>query len=320
MFPEKLKYRIKEGAGRVSHVWHSIADLHPKLLILAYHRVLPKIKDNPLKTIVSREAFIKQINLLAEKFSVVSLSEAITHCQGGGMDKKTEVVLTFDDGYRDNYETAFPLLKEKGLPATFFITTDYIGSDFPLWDWEVIMRLSSNINIDEVRVEEYSLKRQAGESQLSFAFRLFEAMRYSDGQILHSVIDFLRERTPSCDFGGDGFMNWAQIKQMSEGGMEIGAHGASHRSLGTMSLAEASDEITKSKLIIESNTGKDCRCFAFPFGSKKDYNEALIEKVREAQFKACFLNIHGYNRIRPGIFCFKRIIMKEHTNPGFLLG
>lgn len=320
MFPEKLKYYLKESSRRINHVRNSIADLRPKLLILVYHRVLPKITDNPLETIVSREAFITQTDLLAAKFPIVSLSEAISHCQRGAKNKEIKVALTFDDGYRDNYETAFPVLEKKGLPAAFFVTTDYVGSDMPLWDWEAIMRLSYNANIDEVRTERCTLKRKEGESQLSFALRLFQAMRYTDALTLRSVMDFLRQAAPACDFRDDGFMSWTQIKDMSGAGMEIGAHGASHRSLGSMPLAEASDEIIKSKLLIEENTQKDCCWFAFPFGSKRDYNEALIEKVKEAQFRACLLNIHGYNHMASDTFCLKRIIMKESTNLNFLLG
>jgi len=306
--------------NKIIHWSNLLTDPDPKLLILTYHRIVPEIKNNPLKTIVPLNVFMKQADAIAKKFSVISLNEAVNQIREGRIKDKIQVVFTFDDGYRDNYETLFPFLSKKGLPAAFSITTDCVGSDLPLWDWEMIMRLSSNENIDEVMAEGYSLKRQAGEAQLSFALRLFEAMRYSDGRILRSVIDFLRERTPGYDFGGDGFMSWAQIKQMSDAGMDIGAHGVSHRSLGTMPLDEASDEILKSKLLIEANTRRDCYFFAFPFGSKRDYNETLIGKVKEARFKACLLNIHGYNRIKPGAFCFKRIIMDESTNPHFLLG
>ncbi len=302
------------------HYNNLLTDPEPKLLILTYHRILPEIKHNPLKTIVSLKAFTKQVDVIANKYPVISLNEAVSQIHEGRIKDKIQVVFTFDDGYRDNYETLFPFLRQKGLPAAFSITTGYVGSDLPLWDWEMIMRLSSDENIDEVRADTYSLKRRSGEAQLSFAFRLFEAMRYSDGRISRLVMDFLRERTSGYDFGGDGLMSWAQIKEMSDAGMDIGAHGVSHRSLGAMPLGEASDEILNSKLLIEANTRRDCYFFAFPFGSKKDYSEALIEKVKEARFKACLLNIHGYNRIKPGAFCFKRIIMKESTDPDFLLG
>lgn len=107
---------------------------------------------------------------------------------------------------------------------------------------------------------------------------------------------------------------------MNEAGIEVGSHGASHRSLASIPFEEAADEIKRSKELIEQGIGSPCRHFAFPFGSRNDYNEKLIDYVREAGFISSLTNIHGYNCLPADPFRLKRIIMEEATSINCLLG
>lgn len=312
---------LKHG---IRHYMNRLMDPLPKILVLTYHRVLPEIRCNPLKTIVSLNIFTKQVDALRSKFPIISLSEAVKQMREGYAKNRIQAVLTFDDGYRDNYEAVFPILTKRGFPAVFSIATGYVGSGMPLWDWEIIIRMNTREDINEIKTPKNIFKRRANESQSSFTFRIFEEMKSADMETIQGVIAFLRKATAAkagpYDFRDDGFMDWAQIRQMSQAGMEMGAHGTTHRSLSRMSLDEAVDEIKKGKLEVESNTGKPCLHFAFPFGSQKDYNQELINNVKEAGFQTCLLNIHGYNRMERDNFCFKRIIMEESTNIDYLLG
>lgn len=310
--------------SKITHWNNLLTDPAPKLLILTYHRILPEIKFNPLKTIVSLNTFIKQIDVLTKKFSIISLSEAVSQMREGQVKNKIQVVFTFDDGYRDNYEIVFPLLSKRKLPAVFFISTDYVGSNMPLWDWEIIIRMTIYGDINEIKTPKSIFKRRINESRSSFAFRIFEEMKSADIGTVQNILGFLRKETAAKtgfhDFKGDGFMNWTHIRQMSQAGMEIGAHGTTHRPLLRIPFGEAVDEIRKSKLSIENNTGKPCLHFSFPFGSQKDYNRALIDSVKDAGFQTCMLNIHGYNHMERDGFCFKRIIMENSTDIKHLLG
>jgi peptidoglycan/xylan/chitin deacetylase (PgdA/CDA1 family) len=259
-----IKTIIKKEARRINHWKNVIIDPRPKLSVLLYHRVMPEVKKNKLNTVVSIAAFEKQIDQLSCKYRIVSLAEAIS---GVGSDK-TRVALTFDDGYWDNYEIAFPILKKKGIPATFFITTDYID----------------------------------------------EKARFSDNRVIN------KKTGQPYEFIKDRFMTWSEAKRMGDAGMEIGAHGVTHDSLTAMSIDAARREIFDSKSIIEKNIGKPCNHFSFPFGSRRDYNDCLVDIVREAGFKRCMLNIHGYNYDDDKEFCLKRIIMDEFTDTAHILG
>lgn len=319
-YGRRYYYEIKR---KINHWKNLLVDSKPKLLILVYHRILPQVKFNPLYTIISLEAFIKQIDILARKYPVISLRDAINQCQSGLAKSKTQVVLTFDDGYRDNYEIVFPILKQKGLAATFFLVTDYIDSNRPLWDWEIITIVNNDKTINCVRIEDKIIYQKDKESRLFFALRVFDKMKSMNTETRQKIIDFLKDNSKNNLLYGytkDSCITWEQARKMSQDGMEIGNHSISHGSLSKIPLDEAKYEIRKSKEVIENNIKKPCIHFAFPFGSQRDYNQNLLDCVKNVGFRSCLLNIHGYNHIKRDSFCFKRIIMEEFTDLKYLLG
>ena len=274
-------------------------------MVLAYHRVLLESRPGPLNNTVSFQAFEKQVCALAKRFPVISLCEAADQCMAGYAKAATQIVLTFDDGYQDNYEIVFPFLKKKGFRATFFLAAEYIDSNGPLWDVEVIRILQANPSIKSVEVDGRMIKQGMVEPRLPFIFRLLDEMK---------PLGFAQRRMAISSLGGhtksvDRCMTWGEVREMSQAGMEIGSHGLSHRALTRIPYLEAQEAIRGSKEIIESRIGAKCRHFSFPFGGKQDYNQALINYVKETGYKTCLLNIHGYNRVKECGFCFKRMIM-----------
>ena len=114
------------------HAYNAHFDRSPKLLVLVYHRVLEQIQPNPLDTKVTLRTFKNQLDGLLRRYPVISLDEAIRQCRSGEIKAPIQAVVTFDDGYADNYEIAFPILREKGVCASFFLVTDYIEKKRPL--------------------------------------------------------------------------------------------------------------------------------------------------------------------------------------------
>lgn len=310
-------YGIKRG---LAHAKSLLTDRNPKLLVITYHRVKPETGPNPLNTIISTETFVKQVDRLAGKIPVISLEDAVSQCRKGQIKRGIQAVLSFDDGYADNYEVAFPILKRKGLPAVFFLSTGYISKGSPLWDSEVILRILDT-KAERIDAGSYVSGKTGSESLTSFAFRVFDELKSKDFPTVEKTVSYLKEkRSPGYDSRGDHCMGWNQAAEMAEAGMEIGAHGVTHRSLSRIPLPEAIEEIRESKSAVEKNTGRPCLNFAFPFGSRKDYSDALIGEVKKAGFNTCLLNIHGYNHMRPDFFSLRRIIMDEDTDLRFLLG
>jgi len=317
------KRYIKRNIRKINHLKNSITDPLPKLIILVYHRVLPEFKFNPFNTIISLKTFTKQIDILAKKYPIISLSDSINQCKSGYVKDKIQVVLTFDDGYRDSYEIIYPILKEKGLLASFFIVTDYIDNNRPIWIEELVKILYINKDIRRVEVAGKVICQEIMQPRLSFVYLVVDSMKSLTCEARQNILNSLNEQANKKiipDYLNDRCITWEQAKLMSTNGMEIGGHGLSHGSLSRISFNEATQEIKKCKEIIENNIKTSCRNFAFPFGCPKDYNQKLIDYVKDVGFQACLLNIHGYNHIKKDAFCFRRIIMEETTNLDYLLG
>lgn len=311
---------LKRTAG---HVYNLITDRSPKILILAYHRVTPVLAPGPLNNTVSLQAFKKQIFALAREFPVISLSEAVNQYASGSAKAKIQLVLTFDDGYSDNYELVFPFLRMNGFPAAFFLITEYVNSGGPLWDLQIINILKSSPSLRSIQVGNRLIRQGVIEPRPSFIFRVLDQMKsitFSGRQDIIRSLGIKSNNRNESDYAQDRCLTWEEARKMSDAGMEIGSHGLSHRSLAMIPFSEAREEIKESKEIIGRIIEKPCDHFSFPFGGKQDYNQALINYVREAGYKTCLLNIHGYNRIKKDGFCFKRIIMEEKTNVAHMLG
>jgi peptidoglycan/xylan/chitin deacetylase (PgdA/CDA1 family) len=317
------KHYIKRNIRKINHLKNSIADSSPKLIILVYHRVLPEYKFSPFNTIISLKTFTKQIDILAKKYPIIPLSDSVNQCKSGYVKNRIQTVLTFDDGYRDSYEIIYPILKEKGLPASFFIATDYINSSKPIWVDELVKILSINTDIRRIEIADKLIHQKIMQPRLSFIYSLVDSMKSLTSKGRQNILNLLNEQAGKKiipDYLNDRCITWEQAKLMSANGMEIGGHGTSHSSLSRISFTEATQEIRKCKEIIENNIKISCRNFAFPFGCQKDYNQKLIDYVKDVGFQACLLNIHGYNRIKKDTFCFRRIIMEETTDLDYLLG
>ena len=115
-----------------------------KLIVLLYHRVLPELGSNKLGTIVSIDTFKKQINTIKEKYYITSMDDILEQIKNNNIRHKTQVIISFDDGYVDNYKYVFPILSEMNVKATFFLVTDYINSKKSIWDSELATSLEYN--------------------------------------------------------------------------------------------------------------------------------------------------------------------------------
>jgi len=310
--------RTKQFLG---HTYNTFTDNKPKVVILAYHRIVNSPEFDPLNNIITLSTFLRQIDKIAMRYPFVSLTELIKQGNAGQAKAGVKIILTFDDGYRENYEVIFPILRKKGLPATFFLSTDYIETGLLFWDWQLLNLLHKDNSIKSISMDGQIIQKKPFESRLAFAVRILKRMKAFTPKKRQEIIDSLKAKTePSICYLKERCISWQEAKEMGAKGMEIGSHGISHRSLARMPSGEAVEEIKKSKEIIEQKISRPCHYFAFPFGSKYDYSQELIDCVKGAGYKACLLNIHGYNHLEKDNFCFKRIIMEETTNTAFLLG
>ena len=128
---------------------------HDGIIVLTYHRVNDKLPKGEL--VVDPKEFARQmffLNMYRNRFEVISVDKALEWFKGGKTDvgiNKTKIVITFDDGYRDNYINAFPVLKKYKFPAMVFLTTDYIGTNNKRPRYKDVPWERDYLNLDEIK-------------------------------------------------------------------------------------------------------------------------------------------------------------------------
>lgn len=270
--------------------------------ILMYHRVLD---DNDLEKnhtqpglYVSRSILDSQMSYISKKYEVLTLKELTDILSSDRTVPSKCVVITFDDGWRDNYLYAYPILKKYNLPAIIFLTTDFIDSGEIFWFIRVMM-ICRNQNISPFTLAGI-LKKRLRENEALFQnlnMRVFESemidldsfieiIKYFDIDIIKRIIvDLENEGDISAGqtTGKAEMLNWGEILEMSNNMIEFGSHGCSHRILTRLSLKDVEREVIESKKIIEEKLNIKCEFFSYPNG---DHNEEIAETVRKAGFAA----------------------------------
>lgn len=118
---------------------------HKVMIALMYHRVSDDGKWPDIT--VSTENFARQIQYLKNNFKVISGDKMIAELSGDGIRDVNEVIITFDDGFKDNYDYAYPILKSYDMPAIIFVATDYIPHEYALNRSEMMELMGNHIDI-----------------------------------------------------------------------------------------------------------------------------------------------------------------------------
>jgi peptidoglycan/xylan/chitin deacetylase (PgdA/CDA1 family) len=251
--------------------------------ILVYHRV--NDENDPIFPGVPVRAFAEQMQYVAEHYTVCSLDETVERLRADDVPDNL-LTITFDDGYRDNYTNAFPLLNRLGLRATIFLATDAIDSGRILWHDRVFsaLRATRAKALDNLFCggRSYPLrtpgeKRRALIEVLKFLWSLDDRDRSLWVEKLTQQLGV--EEASGCN----GLMlGWDHIRTMSEHHIGFGAHTVTHPILSKLDVGRAKREICESKEIIESNLKLPVKHFAYPVGRREDFNEDVKNELRDA--------------------------------------
>lgn len=265
------------------------------LLILNYHNFSKynnyKIKRGNILETGYANNFEKQIRFYNKHFNFCYPEDFFT----GKCDKGINVLITFDDGYKDNYDIALPILKKHDTTAVFFITTNYIGSKNWLWHDRVrYLVVAGKINADEA---EHQLKR------MNLGFTVDEAFK--------DKIETLFQVGPKRLM-----MNWEEVKQMADNGFVIGAHTTNHKVLNSLYENEQQYEIETSINEIKQNLKIKTVHFAFPNGL---YNQITLDILDANNIKYAYTTKNGFNQLDNSKIQLKRIGINASDTIGVIL-
>lgn len=264
--------------------------------ILTYHRVNddrdPFFPGTPTKT------FSAQMGYLADRCHVYSLTEAAQRLASNDVPENA-VVVTFDDGYRDNYTHAFPILKERGIPATVFLATGVIGNGQVLWHDRVFsaFRETRQPALSEYHPDVPFHTLCTIEDKLIVQHAVLRVLRLMNEEDRSSWIARLAERLAVDERAQDLelMLNWEHVKEMRRAGVSFGSHTVSHPILSRLSRDQMRVQIVDSCTDIHRHLGERPQVFAYPNGGKDDFNEVTKDLLQEAGYICAVTTIFGAN-------------------------
>lgn len=286
--------------------------------ILIYHRV--NDDNDPFFPGLPINVFRAQMEYLASKFNIVSLEDATERLQKENVPENA-VVITFDDGYRDNYTNAFPILKDLRIPATIFLATDAIDSRRVLWHDRVFAAFrESRVNVLKgfgSKSEEYRLGTV--EEKLWAQGEALNFIRQHDEQERLLLIDLLIEKlkVPDRKESPGLMLSWEEVREMRNDGLCFGSHTISHPVLSKLSPERSREEVEKSKQIIEERLGTCIQTFAYPNGKEDDFNDETKNLLRDAGYTCALTTKFGTNECGQDLFELRRATPWDQDVRGF---
>lgn len=245
-----------------------------------------------------------------------ALEELYTSCKKGPQrgDRRVPLVLTFDDGYRDNYTCAFALAQELQVPLTIFLIPGYIESGSRFW-WHEADYLVFHTQLDKVEIEGriYHLDNLNERKALAQAIdtRLRHASSVSEREeFLLSVRKLLVESSALLADEQDTLpLTWAEVQAMQESGwVSFGAHTMHHPILAYLSdPAEVQCEVSECRVLLERHLGHPVRSFAYPVGKLEHIGEQGLRAVQEAGYDWAITTIHGFNTRQTDPYLLRRV-------------
>lgn len=252
--------------------------------IIVYHRVCPDPEFRYTDSI-SPQTFERHLRYLSRNHEILSLPDLVDYVQSGESPQARAAAITFDDGYRDNYLYAYPILKRFRAPATFFLATGYIGGGRPFW-WDqvsYVIKHTFTIRLDLGTLGSYWLQSEENRSLVSrMIIERLKTMPDHERNVEIERLCALCEAEVSSRVGEELVLSWKDVEEMDRHGMLFGAHSVNHGILTRMRLDLAKNEIVESKRQLENRLGKAVTCFAYPNG---EHSAALVQLVRTLGFK-----------------------------------
>jgi peptidoglycan/xylan/chitin deacetylase (PgdA/CDA1 family) len=265
-----------------------------RLSVFIFHRVHRQI-DPLFPDEVDAKGFTTVCHWIQRWFNVLPLDEAVVRLREGRLPARA-AALSFDDGYADNHDVAMPLLRQLGLPCTFFVATGFLDGG-RMWNDNVIESIRRTsllaLPLADLLPDLGELPCASIEEKRAAVGAVIARVKYREPAERLALVDEIARRSGAVR-PTDLMMTSEQVRGLREGGMQVGAHTVSHPILARLPADEARREIGQSKRHLEALLGEPVRLFAYPNGKPgEDYVQQSVDIVREAGFDAAFSTAWG---------------------------
>ena len=286
------EFRLEENSRRP----HFSRATTGKYVILCYHRIgtggIPYYSELPA------QEFEKQMHFLSTHYRILPLSQLLKE-MADPSSKTQAVALTFDDGYRGLYNEALPILTKYKIPATVYLTAGVIESGDPAWYDKIflIMLLYPKVTLEIQLDEPRRFLLNSVQARLTAAVEIVSKLRrVPNAERLTRCVELENQVTMPADGLADRMLNWKQVKEMQQQGIEFGAHTMTHPAMSRLEPQEAERELRESKQLIENRLQTPVQDFAYPFGQPWDCSPEVEQQIARIGFRSAVTTSWGVNR------------------------
>lgn len=281
----------------------------PWLTVLTYHRVHDDATGQPFdRTVIDATSHElgRQLETMRRYFTLIGLSELSAHLKGASLPDNPAMV-TFDDGYRDCYDRALPILLAQGVKGVFFVATSYVTHRRMFW-WDRIAYILHQSKLDHIELT-YPVRTSldlggSHERVLKTATNLvknhfgIDVERFLD-ELAHAAgVGFGEELERK--FADQLVMTWDQIRGLQDAGMEVHSHTRTHRVLQTVGPSQLSWELAGARADLEEHLEKRVSGVAYPVGRSVASWPAIRSAVVESGYELGFSNGTGVTPLGSG--------------------
>lgn len=284
-----------------------------KFGILCYHRV--GRGGVPLFSQLLPKAFERQICYLRKHYRIVSLGQLCRELEEVVPVKPT-LALTFDDGYRDLYSCAFPVLRKYEIPATIYLIGKSMETGEAPWYDRIFVALHSTSE-RELEIELGALRRFLLSGPASRAAAAWEIICY-----LRGIPDAQRRKWCAAldarlkvpeEMLENRMLDWAQVREMYRSGISFGAHTMNHPSVSRLDAADLEGELVQSRRVLEAGLGAPVEDFAYPFGKAADRSDSVENYLALCGYRSAVTTIAGINSRGRNRFALHRLQIGDGT-------
>jgi peptidoglycan/xylan/chitin deacetylase (PgdA/CDA1 family) len=235
---------------------------------------------------MSPDLFEKIVSYLCKTYEVVPLERTLTGDHKPG-SKKDLCAITFDDGYKDFINYAFPILQKHRCPSSMYVISDCVDQNLPPWTY-IINHLFINTSHLSLDIHSKALPPNlskttwsSSKERIAYAEKLSPFMKQLNNRERVLIYEQIQKEFNDVDDPYDMMMSWENIREIAASGCEIGSHSASHPLLAKKTN-ELEHELIASAEKIKNETGKFPLAISYPFGN---YNDSVKAMARQANYK-----------------------------------
>jgi len=285
--------------------------------IYLFHGVIEK-QTTPVRNYTRKhlpvDDFAAILRDLSQHGTAVSMEEVRAGTDDGRALPPNAFAITFDDGFENNYTIAAPVLSDMGIPATFYITTDFIENNTMSWIDRIELAVEQSppaavrLPFGERRFDGAESKR-AVLDEIRFHVKKDPALNAGDvaSDVQRQLIG---EEVFSTDHVLDRKMNWDQVRSLGTAGdFIVGGHSHTHPILSFLDDGALDREVETSLSLLERNTGETPTHYSYPEGQAHCYDDRVIGALKAAGIRCCPTAEDGTNPPGTDLFLLKRIMV-----------